>query len=123
MPQTPELAIKAAQLEEDRFSRFRLIQWWDQRKIAAARILVVGAGALGNEILKNLALLGFRNIVIVDLDKIELSNLSRSVLYRESDVGQYKSEAAAAAVRQLAPDVCVTALHGNITTELGLGLF
>jgi adenylyltransferase/sulfurtransferase len=123
MPQIPELAIKAAQLEEDRFSRFRLIQWWDQQKIGNARVLVVGAGALGNEILKNLALLGFRNIIIVDLDKIELSNLSRSVLYRESDVGKYKSDAAAAAVRQLAPDVCVTALHGSITTELGLGLF
>ncbi|MFI5105094.1 MAG: hypothetical protein ACHP79_09250, partial [Terriglobales bacterium] len=38
--------------EEDRFSRFRLIPWWDQEKIRAARVLVIGAGALGNEILK-----------------------------------------------------------------------
>lgn len=123
MPQTPELAIKAEHLEEDRYSRFRLIQWWDQQKIGAARVLVVGAGALGNEILKNLALLGFRHIVIIDLDKIELSNLSRSVLYRESDVGKYKSDAAADAVRQLASDANVTALKGNIVSELGLGLF
>jgi len=123
MAQTPELAIKAAQLEDDRFSRFRLIQWWDQEKIGEARVLVVGAGALGNEILKNLALLGFRNIVVVDLDKIELSNLSRSVLYRESDVGKYKCDAAAAAVRQLAPDAKVAALQGNIVSGLGLGLF
>src|SRR4051812_22952215 len=114
MPQTPELAIKAAHLEEDRFSRFRLIQWWDQEKIGSARVLVVGAGALGNEILKNLALLGFRNVIVVDLDKIELSNLSRSVLYRESDIGKYKADAAADAFRVLAPGANITPLRGNI---------
>ena len=45
--------------EDDRYSRLRLIGWWDQEKIANANVMVVGAGALGNEVLKNLALLGF----------------------------------------------------------------
>ena len=67
---------------DDRFDRFRLIQWWDQQTTAAARVLVVGAGALGNEIVKNLALLGVGNVLMADLDNIENSNLSRSVLYR-----------------------------------------
>src|SRR5262249_50567399 len=89
---------------EDRFSRFRLIGWWDQEKLRSARVLVIGAGALGNEILKNLALLGFVNIVVVDLDSIEASNLSRSVLYRPGDVGRRKADAAADAVRDIFPE-------------------
>ena len=88
---------------DDRFSRFRLIGWWDQEKLRSARVLVIGAGALGNEILKNLALLGFANIVVVDLDSIEASNLSRSILYRATDVGRRKADAAADAVRNIYP--------------------
>src|SRR3954464_14954291 len=88
---------------EERFSRLRLIPWWDQTKIAHTRLLVIGAGALGNEILKNAALLGFRQVAVVDLDRIEESNLSRTVLYRAEDIGRFKADAAAAAFRSMAP--------------------
>jgi molybdopterin/thiamine biosynthesis adenylyltransferase len=98
---------------EDRFSRFRLIGWWDQEKLRQARVLVIGAGALGNEILKNLALLGFANIVVVDLDTIEASNLSRSVLYRDSDIGRPKADAAADGVRNIFPDAKVHAITAD----------
>ena len=70
----------ALTLTEGRFARLEAIEWWDQSLLRNARILVVGAGALGNEIIKNLALLGVGNVIIVDMDRIELSNLSRSVL-------------------------------------------
>src|SRR5215470_863162 len=108
---------------EDRFSRFRLIGWWDQKKISAARVLVIGAGALGNEILKNLALLGFTKIVVVDLDAIEASNLSRSILYRAADIGRPKAEAAAEAVRNILPEAQVQPIRGDVVHGLGLGLF
>ena len=108
---------------DDRFSRFRLIGWWDQEKLRSARVLMIGAGALGNEILKNLALLGFANIVVVDLDSIEASNLSRSILYRTTDVGRRKADAAADAVRNIYPEARVHPITANVVHGLGLGLF
>jgi adenylyltransferase/sulfurtransferase len=125
MTETPEILTVelAAQADEDRFSRLRLIPWWDQEKIAAAKVLVVGAGALGNEVLKNLALLGFVKIVVVDMDFIETSNLSRSVLFRASDVGSSKVAAIARGYKDLLPDATVQPLVANVMQDCGLGLF
>ena len=117
------VTILKGDLQEDRFSRLRLIPWWDQTKIAASRVLVIGAGALGNEILKNLALLGFRKIVVVDLDKIEESNLSRTILYRSEDIGTYKVDAAAKAYKAIATNAVVQPLVANVLRDCGLGLF
>lgn len=109
--------------DDDRYSRLRLIAWWDQARLAAARVLVVGAGALGNEVLKNLALVGVGRIIVIDMDRIEDSNLTRSVLFRRSDRGKPKAVAAAEAVRDLNPDVDILPIHGNVLTDLGLGVF
>ena len=109
--------------DDDRYSRFRLIAWWDQDKLAAARVLVVGAGALGNEVLKNLAMLGVGHIYIVDFDEIEESNLTRSVLFRSRDRGRPKADVAADMLRDINPDISVWAVRGNIITDIGLGLF
>ena len=113
----------AANLEDDRFSRLRLIPWWDQEKIQSANVLVVGAGALGNEVLKNLALLGFVKIVVIDMDFIETSNLSRSVLFRASDVGSSKVQAIARGYKDLLPEATVLPLVANVMQDCGLGLF
>ena len=108
---------------EDRFHRFRLIRWWDQAKLARAKVLVIGAGALGNEIIKNLALLGVGNIFIVDLDRIENSNLSRSVLYQVTDSHHFKAETAARAAKEIFPDLNVHHFNGNVAYDLGMGVF
>jgi molybdopterin/thiamine biosynthesis adenylyltransferase len=119
----PPTTVAAGELQEDRFSRLRLIPWWDQEKIRATRVLVIGAGALGNEILKNLVLLGFQQIVIVDPDRIEESNLSRAVLYRNEDVGQFKAEVAARRVANICPSEHIRPVVGNVMYDCGLGLF
>jgi molybdopterin/thiamine biosynthesis adenylyltransferase len=109
--------------DNDRYSRLRLIPWWRQERLTAARVLVVGAGALGNEVLKNLALLGVGTTYVIDLDDVETSNLSRSVLFRAEDGGKPKSEVAARRAREINPDVTMIPMRGDVITDLGLGLF
>ena len=110
-------------IDEDRYSRLRLMPWWDQQKLKRAKVMVVGAGALGNEILKNLALLGVGSILIVDCDNVETSNLSRSVLFKPSDEGRPKAQAAAEAVRAINPDCAAFSLAADVASGFGLGAF
>lgn len=109
--------------EDGRYHRQELISWWDQARLARAKVLVVGAGALGNELLKNLALLGVGNVVVIDLDSIENSNLSRCVLFREADEGRYKAEVAAEGARALNPALQIGSVVGDVRVDLGLGVF
>lgn len=117
-PETP-LVIDDA----DRYARLRLIPWWRQERLSAAKVLVVGAGALGNEVVKNLALLGIGTTYLIDMDEVEPSNLARSVLFRAEDGGQPKAEVAARRAREINPEVTIHAFHGNVLNDLGLGLF
>lgn len=113
----------AIKVEEGRFARFEAIKWWKQDLLRQAKVLVIGAGALGNEVIKNLALLGVGRLVIADMDRIEKSNLCRSVLFRETDEGEYKAIAAARAAEELYPELRARGLKVNILAELGLGYF
>ena len=86
--------------------------------------MVVGCGALGNEVLKDLVLTGARHLVIVDFDTVEADNLSRSVLFSREDAaaGRRKVEAAADRLRQMNPDLDLQTIFGDIAYDVGLGL-
>ena len=110
------------EINDDRYSRLELITWWDQDILKNARILVVGCGALGNEIVKNLAMLGVGNISVVDMDKVEESNLTRSVLFRPEDEGISKAEVICKRAKEINNEINIRYFDGNIF-NFGLGVF
>ena len=118
-----DIELKSSDFEEDRYGRLRLIPWWDQDRLKNATIMVVGAGAIGNELVKNLTLLGIGRILIYDMDSIESTNLTRSILFRAKDVGRYKAEVAAERAHEINPDVKTKAFVSNIIDDVGLGVF
>eukprot|EP01132_Coremiostelium_polycephalum_P004882 gene4882-6090_t len=86
-------------------------------KVQKCKVLVVGAGGIGCELLKNLVLSGFKTIEIIDLDTIDLSNLNRQFLFRKSHIGMSKSKIARESVLKYNPYVSITAHHGDIKSH------
>ncbi|MCO5596857.1 hypothetical protein L7F22_050927 [Adiantum nelumboides] len=82
--------------------------------IEKAKVLMVGAGGIGCELLKTLALTGFKDIHLIDLDTIEVSNLNRQFLFRKQHVGQSKAKVAREAVLKFKPDMKIEAYHANV---------
>lgn len=108
--------IRPGKEAEDRFDRSRRVEWLDLDAVFSTRVLMVGAGALGNEVGKNLALSGFRRVTIVDMDRVSLSNLNRCLFFEKSDPqeGRFKSEALAKGMEGIGEDMCVDAITTSI---------
>lgn len=104
---------------------YTLLSWFKKERVKNARVLVAGAGALGNEVVKNLALFGVGNIYVVDFDRIEISNLTRSVLFREQDAfnHEYKAEVVAKRAMEINPQIHVVPIVGNLFSEVGFGIY
>ncbi len=106
----------------ERYARIGALGW--QRGILEKlKLIVVGAGALGNEVIKNLALLGVGKVLIVDMDTIESSNLTRSVLFRLHDVGRMKAEVAAESAMEIDPNLKAIPICKEVQSCVGLGSF
>jgi molybdopterin/thiamine biosynthesis adenylyltransferase len=80
-------------MDEDMFDRSRRVGWLDLDAVSKARILLVGAGALGNEVAKDLALSGARRITVVDMDEVVGSNLNRCLFFSREDARLRSSKA------------------------------
>ena len=111
--------FQIAAVEEMRYDRHHSIDWWDQSRLKDSKILVAGAGALGNEVLKNLAMVGVGNITVIDFDTVSITNLTRSVLFRESDVGLSKVKVARQRALEINPEIEIQAIHGDLEFDLG----
>ncbi len=105
---------------DDRYKRMRSI--FPTEPLQKALAIVGGCGALGNEVIKNLTLLGVGTVLVCDFDKVEIHNLTRSVLFRQEDTGKYKADVAVKEIENINPDINAIPFSDSIF-ELGHGFF
>jgi molybdopterin/thiamine biosynthesis adenylyltransferase len=103
-------------LDKDKHDRTKRTGWVDLGALSATKVLIVGAGALGNEVAKDLVLAGFRHISIVDMDHVVASNLNRCLFFTDPDAEERrpKAEVVAEGLRRMEPEVRVDARTSRI---------
>jgi molybdopterin/thiamine biosynthesis adenylyltransferase len=108
--------LSPGELDGDRLDRSRRVGWIDIEAFRTKRCLVVGAGALGNEVVKDLMLSGFGKVTIVDMDHVVLSNLNRCMFFKPDDVERRRNKAEALSDRAgyLNPEAEIVALDSRI---------
>lgn len=122
LSRSARLASPTLRKTSDASAYYEQLSWFRAEQVAAAHVMVVGCGALGNEVLKNLVLLGVGHLTLIDFDRVEASNLTRSVFFRLSDVGRPKVEVLAERLLELYPGLEVQTLCGDVAHDVGLGL-
>jgi len=103
-------------IDEDRFERSKRVRWLDLQSVFESRVLMIGAGALGNEVAKNLALSGFRKITVVDMDHVVGSNLNRCLFFTPEDARrkESKAEAICRGIKRLSDEAEPEAVNSSI---------
>ena len=104
---------------------FKSMNWWNREKVKNAKVMVVGCGALGNEVIKNIVFMNIAHIVIVDFDEIEYSNLSRSILFDQTNAknAKRKVDAVKEKITHINDSVHIEAIYADIRFGVGLSLF
>ena len=103
-------------IDSDKFDRQKRILGWDQKKISDATVLIVGAGATGNEVVKHLVLTGIGKIILIDYDFINVSNLNRCILFNNQSAlnNDYKVDAIKNACEELSPDTEIIGIKKDL---------
>ena len=108
--------VRPGEIDEDRYDRSRRIEWLDLDALTRARVMIVGAGALGNEVAKDLVLSGIRRITVVDMDHVVGSNLNRCLFFSQEDASRksMKADVVSAGISRLSRDAEPVAVVGRI---------
>jgi molybdopterin/thiamine biosynthesis adenylyltransferase len=107
-------------MNRDRYLRQQGVEGLDADRLQSLHVTVVGAGAVGNEVVKNLVLMGVGAIDVHDFDSVEVHNLTRSIFLREADVGASKAQVVAARAAEVDPNVRLRAVEGDFWRTLKL---
>ncbi|MBU1159445.1 MAG: ThiF family adenylyltransferase [Candidatus Thermoplasmatota archaeon] len=119
-----EEQLRIGAVDDEPFDRARRIGWLDLDAVFRTKVLMVGAGALGNEVGKNLVLSGFRHVTVVDMDHVMGSNLNRCLFFSRVDVSRRspKAEVVARGMNALSEHANVESISSTIE-ELDEGLY
>jgi molybdopterin/thiamine biosynthesis adenylyltransferase len=97
-------------IDQDPHNRQKIVKGWNQQAVSEAKVAVIGAGALGNEVMKLLLQMGVREVCLVDFDTIVPANLNRCVFFTQQDVNKPKAEVIAVKAKHAYPDSHVVPL-------------
>ena len=112
--------MKFTKKQIDRYSRqiiLKKIGVVGQRKLLQSNVLIVGAGGLGSPISIYLAALGIGKIGIIDKDRVEISNLSRQIIFSTNDLKKNKSSVAINRLRKINPDIKLHSFNKRLTKK------
>ena len=112
--------MKFTKKQIDRYSRqiiLKKIGVVGQKKLLKSNVLIVGAGGLGSPISIYLAALGIGKIGIIDKDSVEISNLSRQIIFSTNDLKKKKSSTAINKLRKINPDIKLLSFNKNLTKK------